>query len=216
VPLLKELAEPLRLRVVDRLGHGGPATVSELAGELGVPLPVLSNHLKRLRDAGLVAVERSGRHAVYSLADDGLFALLPLLDRLTGRVAPDRTPEPDFAAGRTCYAHLAGKLGVAVYRALLEREALVSRPDGTVSVGPAGLGALGLDPDAIGGGDRRRFAFECFDTTQRAPHLAGALGDELAASLSARGWIEREDGSRIVHVTPAGRRGLERALGVAV
>ena len=72
VGLLRELADPLRLRVVDRLGHRGPATVSQLAGELGVPLPQLSNHLRRLRESGLVRVERSGRQAVYQLGDPGL------------------------------------------------------------------------------------------------------------------------------------------------
>src|SRR3954454_17581731 len=74
VALLKELADPLRLRVVDRLGHAGPANPSRLAAELDVPLPQLSNHLKRLREAGLVTVERRGRQAVYALADPGLEA----------------------------------------------------------------------------------------------------------------------------------------------
>ena len=68
VQLLKALAHPLRLRVVDRLGHLGPAPVSALAAELDVPLPELSNHLKRLRDAGLVSARREGRHAVYELS----------------------------------------------------------------------------------------------------------------------------------------------------
>ena len=72
VALLKELADPLRLRVVDRLGHRGPATVSRLAAELDVPLPQLSNHLRRLRDAGLVVAERDGRQVIYALADPGL------------------------------------------------------------------------------------------------------------------------------------------------
>ena len=51
VALLKELSDPLRLSVIDRLGHRGPATVSQLASELEVSLPQLSNHLKRLREA---------------------------------------------------------------------------------------------------------------------------------------------------------------------
>src|SRR5436309_10069578 len=95
VALLRELADPVRLRVVDRLGHIGPATVSRLAAELGVSLPLLSNHLRRLREAGLVHVERTGRHAVYELADPSFEALLPLLDRLVGRVvpAPERREE---------------------------------------------------------------------------------------------------------------------------
>jgi len=214
VALLKELADPLRLRVIDRLGHGGPATPSELAAGMAVPLPQLSNHLKRLRDAGLVRAERNGRHLVYELSDEGLQALLPLLDRLTGRVipAPPRAETP-FAAARTCYDHLAGGLGVALYGILRDRDALRDRPDGTVELGARAtevFAGLGIDPAAVGG-DRRRFAFECFDATEHAPHLAGALGDALAEALRGRGWIEPPDG-RVVRLTEAGVRGLRRAL----
>src|SRR3954453_15753968 len=92
VPLLKELADPVRLRVVDHLGNVGPATVSELAAGLRVTMPQLSNPLRGLREAGRVRVERPGRHAIYELADESLQALLPLLDRLTGRVNT-RPPE---------------------------------------------------------------------------------------------------------------------------
>jgi DNA-binding transcriptional ArsR family regulator len=215
VALLKELADPLRLRVVDRLGHAGPATVSELAAGLGVPMPQLSNHLRRLREAGLVRVERRGRHALYSLADEGVWALLPLLDRLTGRVAVV-APMADAAAGRTCYDHLGGRLGVALYAELRARDALRDAPDGNVTLGPAAadtFAVLGVDP-AAAPGDRRRFAFECFDATQHASHLAGALGDELARALGARGWIEPAAG-REVRVTPAGARGLRSTLGLA-
>ena len=83
VALLKELAHPLRLRVIDRLGHVGPASVSALAGELGASMPELSNHLRRLREAGLVRARRDGRHAVYELGGAEVDVLLPLLDRLT-------------------------------------------------------------------------------------------------------------------------------------
>jgi DNA-binding transcriptional ArsR family regulator len=212
IDLLKELADPVRLRVIDHLGNVGPATVSELAAGLRVTMPQLSNHLRRLREAGLVHVERTGRHAIYALADESLQALLPLLDRLTGRVNT-RPPEPDPEPARTCYDHLAGRLGVALYAALRERGALHDQPDGTVTVGDeAPLRALGIDPVAVGG-DRRRFAFECFDAQQHAPHLAGAMGDALAEALLARGWIARGEG-RTVRVTPAGERGLGE-LGVA-
>jgi DNA-binding transcriptional ArsR family regulator len=203
VQLLKALAHPLRLRVVDRLGHLGPAPVSALAAELGVPMPELSNHLKKLRDAGLVTVRKDGRHAVYALSGS-VEVLLPLLDRL---IAPGR-PAAAEVPSRTCYDHLAGPL--ALYRGLLERGVLRDRPDGTVEVAdPAALAALGVGDVEAG---RRRFAFECLDATQHAPHLAGALGGALAEALIAREWVARGDG-REIHLTPAGERGL-RALGL--
>jgi DNA-binding transcriptional ArsR family regulator len=123
VALLKELSDPLPLSVIDRLGHGGPATVSQLASELEVSLPLLSNHLKRLRKAKLIRVTRTGLHAIYELSDPGLEVLLPLLDRITGRLAPPppATPMTDYRRAHTCYDHLAGRLGVALYRALLDR-----------------------------------------------------------------------------------------------
>jgi DNA-binding transcriptional ArsR family regulator len=213
VALLKELSDPLRLRVVDRLGHAGPATVSRLAAELDVPMPQLSNHLRRLREAGLVAVQRSGRQAVYELADPGLELLLPLLDRITGRVAEPATDAEDVPS-RTCYDHLAGRVGVDIYRALRAHDAVRDRPDGLVDLGPAAeatFAALGVDVAAVERG-RQRLAFECLDATEGAPHLAGALGDALAEALVGQDWIRRETGSRAIALTGRGRTGLRTVL----
>ena len=212
VDLLAELADPLRLRVIDRLTVQGPATVSELACDAGVSMSHLSNHLRRLREAGLVRVERSGRQGVYEIADPGLEALIPMLDAITGRGTGK--PEGHGRDSRTCYRHLAGPLGVELYRALRERGAVAPGPDGIVELGPrAGpaFAALGVatDPDP---GDRRRFAFECLDATERAPHLAGAMGDRVAEALFGKGWVEPVAGARTVRVTPAGARGLRRTL----
>ena len=182
--------------------------------EFGVSLPQLSNHLRRLREGGLVRAQRTGRHVVYELADPGFEALLPLLDRLTGRVAPSREGRHEVPS-RTCYDHLAGPLGVALYAALRERDAVRDRPDGMVELGAAGAGVfagLGVDPAALRPG-RQRFAFECLDATEHAPHLAGALGDALAAALLDRGWVWRGEG-RAVELTGPGAAGLRRELGL--
>jgi DNA-binding transcriptional ArsR family regulator len=218
IALLRELSDPLRLRVIDRLGHAGPASVSRLAAELDVPLPQLSNHLRRLRDAGLVSVRRSGRHSIYELADPGLEQLMPLLDSITGRVLGQTTPDGPTrrVPSRTCYEHLGGEIGVAIYEALRARDALRARPDGIVELGPAAkesFDPLGVDIGAVKPG-RQRFAFECLDATERAPHLAGALADALAASLIRRRWVSRQPNSRTISLTASGARGLRSALGI--
>ncbi len=164
----------------------------------------------------LLKVRREGRSAIYELADPGLEALPALLDSISGRVAPrpERSPQ-DFGEARTCYGHLAGSLGVSIYDALVDRKAVLARADGTVALGPTAretFGALGFDPAAVDPG-RRRLAFQCLDVTQRRPHLAGALGDAITDSFERRGWIDR-GADRIVRLTPRGRRGLKRALGV--
>jgi DNA-binding transcriptional ArsR family regulator len=67
--LLKALVAPLRLALVDLLATA-PRCVHELVGALNVPQPLVSQHLKVLKSAGLVATTRRGREVVYRLADD--------------------------------------------------------------------------------------------------------------------------------------------------
>ena len=69
VELLKALAAPVRLAVVEQLA-AGPRCVHELVDHLVVPQPLLSQHLRVLRGAGLVTAGRRGREVEYSLADE--------------------------------------------------------------------------------------------------------------------------------------------------
>jgi ArsR family transcriptional regulator, zinc-responsive transcriptional repressor len=67
--LLKALVAPMRLALVDLLS-AGPLCVHELVAALDAPQPLVSQHLKVLKSAGLVATTRRGREAIYRLADD--------------------------------------------------------------------------------------------------------------------------------------------------
>jgi ArsR family transcriptional regulator, zinc-responsive transcriptional repressor len=67
--LLRVLAAPARLAIVTELA-AQPRFVHELVERLGISQPLVSQHLRVLRGARLVAVERQGREAVYSLADE--------------------------------------------------------------------------------------------------------------------------------------------------
>ena len=66
--LLKVLAAPARLAIVAELAEQ-PRFVHELVERLEMSQPLVSHHLRILRGARLVGVERRGREAVYSLAD---------------------------------------------------------------------------------------------------------------------------------------------------
>ena len=66
--LLKVLAAPARLAIVAELA-AQPRFVHELVDRLGLSQPLVSQHLRVLRGAHLVGVERLGREAVYSLVD---------------------------------------------------------------------------------------------------------------------------------------------------
>lgn len=67
--LLKALASPHRVAIVDLLADG-PHRVHEIVEALGVDQPLVSQHLRVLRDAHLLTAERHGKEVVYSLADD--------------------------------------------------------------------------------------------------------------------------------------------------
>jgi ArsR family transcriptional regulator len=69
----KALADPIRLQIVDVLRrHAGRVCVCELLPLFDVSQPTLSHHLKRLRDAGVVGVERRGLWAFYYVRPEAL------------------------------------------------------------------------------------------------------------------------------------------------
>ena len=107
IRLLEDLANPVRYRVLTRLERA-PASASELATALGVSATVLANHLRRLRERGLVDVRHEGRHAAYELAEPGLRELFSVLNELRD-VAPPTRPSgrrraPRARATTTCPA----------------------------------------------------------------------------------------------------------------
>ena len=78
------LGDPTR-RAIFELLAAGPRAVGELAGELPVSRPAVSQHLKVLRDAGLVLDRRAGKQRIYRLDPQGLQALRADLDRFWSR-----------------------------------------------------------------------------------------------------------------------------------
>ncbi len=69
----KALGDPIRLQLVDVLRkHAGEVCVCELQPLFDISQPTLSHHLKKLREAGIVAVERRGLWAYYYVIPDAL------------------------------------------------------------------------------------------------------------------------------------------------
>jgi len=208
VELLEDLAHPVRYGVLTRLERG-PATASELASGLGVSATALANHLRRLRDRGLVTVRHEGRHAAYALAEPGLRDLFSVLNELR-RTAPV-TPPPSIAAG-TCYDHLSGRLGVALFDALEAAGAIVRTADG-LALGDGAEDALARFGVTVPPARRRLMAYACLDASEGRPHLGGALGAALAEALVERGWVLPQPGARTATITPRGDRALRKVLG---
>jgi DNA-binding transcriptional ArsR family regulator len=77
---LTALGDPTRRAIFERLAER-PCAVGELAGELPVSRPAVSQHLKVLKDAGLVIDRPVGTRRIYQLDPDGVGALRAYLDR---------------------------------------------------------------------------------------------------------------------------------------
>ncbi len=213
--LARALADPLRLAILQHL-MGGPAAVSELVSVTGAAQSNVSNHLALLRARGLVRATRQGRQVAYEVRDPSVGQLVESLTVLAGAAPPPARTSPPLVTARTCYDHLAGRLGVSLFDALTEAKAITAPSDGRVEVGPAGpelFGGLGIDVRSVRQ-ERRRFATACLDWTERRPHLGGALGAALWARAFARGWMVRLPGTRAVVLTGAGRAAFRRHLGV--
>ncbi len=74
------LGDPTRRRIFELL-QGGPRAVGELAGELPVSRPAVSQHLRVLKEAGLVTERRAGTRRIYRLDPDGLGEVRAYFDR---------------------------------------------------------------------------------------------------------------------------------------
>jgi len=224
------VGDPARANMLAALMDGRALTASELARTASVTPQTASGHLARLTSAGLLAVERQGRHRYHRLASPGVARMLEGI-MAVAEVGPaaDRVRRPvvvgprDLAmrAARTCYDHLAGRLAVAMADAMVEQGHIELSADGG-AVTPNGatfLRSLGVDLHAAedraakrGGG--RVFCRPCLDWSERRPHVAGAVGAALCECCFTLGWVRRIEGTRAVTVTPKGRSGIKQSFGV--
>lgn len=85
------LASPARLHLVS-LMSSGRSDVGALAAKVGLSLPTTSQHLSKLRLAGIVSAHREGRHSFYTVEDPHV---LSLVEQIFAHIAPDGTLAPD-------------------------------------------------------------------------------------------------------------------------
>jgi DNA-binding transcriptional ArsR family regulator len=212
------LADSTRASMCLALLDGTAWTAGELARTTGVARSTASEHLDRLVAGGLLVEERQGRHRYLRLATPAAAALVESLAVQADPGAAPRslrrvTAGEAMARGRSCYDHLAGRLGVALMDALQERDLVdVRRGVALTDSGLRWWGDLGVDIDAMCA-SRRPLARTCLDWTERRPHLAGAAGAALFSRLVENGWVERGP-SRTVRATAAGSAALRRLLGI--
>ena len=213
------VGDPARLSILLALMDGRARTAKELAFLARVAAPTASGHLAKLLDSRLVAVDPQGRHRYYRIASLLVAEMVEAMSVVAGDTARAdprlARVDPALAAARTCYNHLAGRLGVALADALQRRGDLVFA-DGVGEVtaqGQAFFKDIGVD--ARSSGSRGRvFCKPCLDWTERRHHLAGTLGSALCEHCLGSGWLQRSRDSRALTITADGRAAFASLFGI--
>lgn len=208
------VGDPTRMAMLQALMDGRALTASELASVGGITPQTASGHLSQLAAAGLVAVTKQGRHRYHYLATPDVARMLESLMLVAAASSVRRLTtgprDQQLRLARTCYDHIAGRLGVALADAMAEQNWVEMDDDAAVitNQGTKQLTAIGIDLTQATNQRGRGVPFcrLCLDWSERRSHFAGRLGRALCDHGLARGWIRKRDCSRALDISPEGRR----------
>lgn len=209
------IGDPTRATILWTLLDGKALTATELTIAAETSPQNMSMHLNKLLQAGLLAAESQGRHRYYRFAAkevayaiESLASLVPSSAQENKRVDPDTT---GIRYCRTCYDHLAGKVGVLVTDSLI-KQGILHKADNRFDItrrGEKWFAQMSIDIDQLKQ-ERRTFARACLDWSERRHHLAGSLGASLLNMMLSSGWLRRTRQSRSVLVTAEGRKAIRQ------
>jgi DNA-binding transcriptional ArsR family regulator len=206
------IGDPVRAKILWALLDRRAYTATELAIFADTSPQNISMHLNKLVKADLLSVESQGRHRYYNYsraeiphAIEAMANMIPHQDSKTN----ERPAEKPIRYCRTCYDHLAGKVGVLVMESLLEHQFIVKHDD-IIEISPLGenwFSAFGIDT-ALLRNQKRAFARPCLDWSERRHHLAGSLGAALLNQMLSKSWLRTIKDSRAVTVSGIGKQAL--------
>lgn len=212
------IGEPARARMLWRLLDGRALTATELCVGADLTMQNASNHLRKLVEADLLAVESQGRHRYYRFARPEVAYVIESIAGLkvaTPGVVVETENLPPVKFCRTCYDHLAGRVAVRINQFFLDNkffladgQRYVLADDGNYFLTSIGMTLPAEKP-------RRVYARPCLDWSERRHHVAGTLGASLLQFMKQQKWISTRAHTRLVLLTPAGEKEL-RSWGVVV
>jgi len=213
------LCEPSRAKIVWNLLDGRAYTASELALVSDLSATSVSNHLSKLLNGEIVKVDVQGRHRYYSFANSEVAYVVESMANLSNQKPTSKIDKQlsknDVKYCRTCYDHLAGKVGVLIADKLISQK-LIELRDKTYVVTEKGnkfFSEFGLELTELQK-RRRYFAKACLDWSERKYHLAGSLGNAILEKMLELDWVRRTKNSRAIVITSVGQNGLRDKFGI--
>jgi DNA-binding transcriptional ArsR family regulator len=208
-PVAALMADSARAMMLIALLDDRPLAAGELARVAGVTPATASAHLARLLHGGLVVAQRQGRHRYYRLAGHDVAQAIEALAHL-GTSVPVRSlrHSRDAAAldsARTCYDHLAGRAGVTLFAAMLDRGLITRHAQDSLHQEPPGLApARDSAPEARSGSAPKA------PNATRAPQARSRPAKRAQHAPQAPSDVppEAETGPAIVRLTADGEAAL--------
>ncbi len=219
--IAKLIAEPTRAKILDCLMNNQALPASELAYMAQVSHPTISSHLSKLVEGNLLIVEQQGRHRYYRLASEEVAEVLEKIGTIAPPVEVRSLRQSSglkrVRYARTCYDHLAGKLGVKITEALLDKEFLLLENNEYVVTeqGKKWFVQFGINTEEANT-KRRIFAKPCLDWSERRYHVSGWLGARIATRFFEQEWMTKTENNRAVQLTEKGIEGLQNQFGIVM
>ncbi|MEC0331809.1 winged helix-turn-helix domain-containing protein [Paenibacillus macerans] len=215
------VSDASRSAILNALMDGRFHAAGELARMAGIQPQTASFHLAKMVDAGLIAVEKQGRHRYYGIRNPEVAqvmeSLLSIAPPVKIKSLRQSAEEQTLRKARTCYDHLAGNLGVSLTQSLVREGILLEGENGfeVTKNGEAFFENFQIDLNRVKR-KRRSFSHKCLDWSERRHHLAGALGHALLDRLLGLNWVQRLPNTRAVKITPQGKAGLKETFALEV
>ena len=215
------IGDPTRATIMWTLLEGKAFTATELAIVVTTSPQNISMHLTKLVQANLLVVESQGRHKYYRFARKEIaYAIEAMISLIPPPISSQKT-KTEKVSGikhcRTCYDHLAGKVGVALTDSLLQQQLLVDTSGGfeISSEGEKWFTEFGIPLTALKQ-QKRSFLRPCLDWSERRPHIAGSLATALLDKMLLEDWLRKTKDSRALIVTAKGKKEFQSRLGITI
>jgi DNA-binding transcriptional ArsR family regulator len=214
------VGDTARATMLNALMGGQSLTATELAYCANISRATASGHLSKLVAARLLTVTRHRRFSYYRIASPLVATMLESIKVVAAIEVPPRrqprsTTDDALHFARSCYDHLAGRIGVAVTDALVAMGHIALTEQGG-EVTPSGerfLAGFGVD---LRPRTRRIFCQPCLDWSERRYHLKGLVGARILDRLLALEWLKSVPGSRALQLTSSGRAGLSEIFQIEI
>ncbi|HSD08731.1 winged helix-turn-helix domain-containing protein [Flavobacterium sp.] len=220
VKIASLIGDPTRAIIMWTLLDGKAFTATELAISANTSPQNMSMHLAKLLEANLLCVEKQGRHKYYKFSNkETAYAIEAMASLIPPVVSPkkDLDKHSPIKYCRTCYDHLAGKIGVAVTESLLSQNIILGL-NNKFEVSSDGINwfsNFGIDLEELKK-QRRLFVKPCLDWSERKNHIAGSLGASLLDKMITDDWLRKIENSRAIQITGKGQKELLKHFNIVV